>query len=1121
MMNKKILRLPFLISLALSFLLSQLSAQEQQPGLQLNIITAHGDQKQVSMPFLLNGYAKSISGQKIDYRSAHPEAQRALLVRTRSDAPSISWETEPLPATSADGFNRFLWVTAIAKDGWKQSDEPRRFDMFINGEQWFSFRNVKDSTAKEWTVRGREGSELSFRCTWIDAAGDLHGLMTMKVPQSVGKAGMPLQLRVDGEKADQPDWYMVFEYSFNFTPKLRLEPALLKQGGSVVQTVRVSLDNLQLGTTLEIISTTNDTLRSTLKVGANIFFVSIPAVNRETTFPVVITWNGTRPLQQTLLVKPVTKREIFLLSYSHNDIGYTELQTEVEKKQSRNVDEALKIIKATRDYPSDAQYKWNMEVMWSVEGYMKQASEEKKREFINAIRNGSIGLNGLYANELTGLCNAPEMNNLMGYMRTFSSAYNVPVTTALISDVPGFTWGLVPALAQNGIKYFSPSPNPFDRTGHIYEYWGDKPFYWASQSGEEKILMWMPATGYAYFHEGDLTRMGDEKLLKLMRKLDESRYPYDMVQLPYTVGGDNGPPDPRLSDFVKSWNERYASPRLIIATHDQMFNEFEKRYGSTLQTVKGDFSPYWEDGAASTAYETGLNRQAVDRILQGEALWSMLKPKQYPEQDYYLAWRHAIMYDEHTWGAHNSISEPDLPFVLGQWAIKRQFAQDADSISRALLQKALPPSGKQVKNKIVLDVYNTLSWPRTDLIVLAKGKSSVGDLVVDERGRQLRSQRLATGELAVLVTDVPPLAAKRIFITPGKAFNPGSAVASALWLENKTFRASLNPKTGAIQSIVWKKSNVELVDSSKGLGGNQYLYIIGTNPDSAQRISKGKSLVKERGPLVTSLLVRADAPGCTDYLFELRFIDGLDRIDIINHITKKPVRQKEGVHIAFPWNVPNGILRYDVANGIVRAEEDQLPGSCKNYFSVQSWVDISNERFGLTWTTSDAPLVEMGAINAEQGWMKSLKPSQTFFSYIMNNYWHTNYKADQSGFVVFRYSIKPHLAYASEEAVKFGKEQREPLIVTPADPSRPLQPSLFTLSTSPIITTSLKPLENGNAWLINLYNPTADHQRVKLNWRKGETVGFFSSTPAGVRQANISTIDLAGYGSRYVIIERK
>ena len=49
-----------------------------------------------------------------------------------------------------------------------------------------------------------------------------------------------------------------------------------------------------------------------------------------------------------------------------------------------------------------------------------------------------------------------------------------------------------------------------------------------------------------------------------------------------------------------------------------------------LPEVRGDFTPYWEDGAASSARETGLTRMASERLVQAEALWAILAPEQYP-----------------------------------------------------------------------------------------------------------------------------------------------------------------------------------------------------------------------------------------------------------------------------------------------------------------------------------------------------------------------------------------------------------------------------------------------------------------------------------------------------------
>ncbi len=90
-----------------------------------------------------------------------------------------------------------------------------------------------------------------------------------------------------------------------------------------------------------------------------------------------------------------------------------------------------------------------------------------------------------------------------------------------------------------------------------------------------------------------------------------------------------------------------------------MMREFEQRYGDKMPEFRGDFTPYWEDGAGSSARETALNRDSAERLVQAETLFAMLRPAKYPAERFYDAWRNVMLYDEHTWGAHDSITDPD------------------------------------------------------------------------------------------------------------------------------------------------------------------------------------------------------------------------------------------------------------------------------------------------------------------------------------------------------------------------------------------------------------------------------------------------------------------------------
>ncbi|MEA3226892.1 MAG: glycoside hydrolase, partial [Planctomycetota bacterium] len=596
-----------------------------------------------------------------------------------------------------------------------------------------------------------------------------------------------------------------------------------------------------------------------------------PAVKKPTTVGVNVRVAGESIGEQELTIEPVRKWEVYVLHHSHVDIGYTHVQTEVERKHWQYFKEVIELGRKTANYPAAAPFKWNVEVLWAVDSYLKQASPEDREAFIDAVRKGWIGLDALYGNELTALCRPEELIRLVDYAQKLRRRYNLTIDTAMITDVPGYTWGIVPVLAQSGVKYFSVGPNRGHRIGYTLSTWGDKPFYWESPCRQHKILCWVAGEGYSFFHSG---RLDGGRLFGYLQRLQDAEYPYDMVQLRYSIGGDNGPPAPKLSEFVRDWNEKYAYPKLVVATTTEMFREFESRYADRVPTERGDFTPYWEDGAGSSARETALNRNAAERLVQAETLWAMLDPANYPAAEFDAAWRDVILYDEHTWGAHCSISQPESDFTKAQWKIKQAFALDADAKSRMLLDNSLDRHREEVKKITAVDVFNTCSWMRTDLVVLPKEMKVVGDVVKDADGRRAKSQRLTTGELAFLARGVAPFSAKRFTFHSGRVSERGNATAKDAHLSNGMIALVVDDKTGAIRSLKSRPQSIELVNGDVGMGLNDYFYVAGRDPDDPQRNGPVTITVKERGPLVASLLIESDAPGCNRLTRELRIVDG-------------------------------------------------------------------------------------------------------------------------------------------------------------------------------------------------------------------------------------------------------
>ena len=1074
----------------------------------------------------LPGFGTYVSGEYIGYRSAIPEAMDAILVRSLDEERYIEWETTPIPRDYIGDY-----VTFFSLAGYDSTADRRQWILSVDGEPWFTFSN---EPTPEWTRSGPHGAQLWYQRARLDQYNDYQGFHFLKVPIARFVKGRPLRLRVTGESAGSRTWYMVFMHRMQATIHLDADPVLKKEGDTLMQRLHIDVthDGLSSPVTFEVEGAAP--VHGVLRLGAQRFYLPIEAVDEPTVKTVTITIGDQAPIQRDVEVKPVRPFEIWFLPHSHVDIGYTHPQEEVLRRQWQNIEHGIDLARRTAQYPEGARYRWNVEGMWAVDEYLRQAPKEKRKALVEAVKKGWIGLDGLYGNELTGLQRGEELFRASGEnIRDLYDRHGLEVSSAMITDVPGYSWGLVPALAHNGIRYFSVGPNHImalphqgDRVGYTLEAWGDRPFWWEDASGHHRVLFWMTAHGYSWFHGANLGNLSDDNIsdvLEHLDELDEKGYPYDVVQLRYTIGGDNGPPDEAMPDFIRRWNQTHEAPRLRIATTTELFRAFEARYGDQLPTYRGELTPYWEDGAASSARETALNRNTADKLLQAEVLWAMQDPEAAPVAQFYEAWKHVVLFSEHTWGAHNSISEPESEFVHELWRGKQAYALEAARLADALLEAALPEQNPQDPVEAV-EITNTASWPRTDLVRVPAAWRLRGDIVKNSAGVVIPSQRLSTGELAFVVKDVAPMGSVVVQFHEGaRPTVMAKGWISETAMSNGLLHLRFDAQTGAISSLRQAGLDRELVDADHHRGLNQYFYS-GQMAAEPRSNRAARFTMLDEGPLVYTVQIESEAPGARRLRQQVRLIDGMDRVDLTNVIDKALVYDKENVRFAFPFNLKDATLRVDLPWMTLRPDEDQLDGANKNYYTVQRFVDLSDERFGLTWVTLDAPLVELGGMVGEawmaehdRPWIKELGQTELLYSWVMNNSWHTNYKAAQEGEAVFRYTLRTHAGYDEAAAKRFALEQSQPLLLTPAAPAEQGKPSFLAVSPwKDVLVTSFRPSRDGKARIARLFNASTQARQVDFSgalsmdriYRSGpgEQRGAVLQTPFTLEPGEIVTV---------------
>jgi hypothetical protein len=872
--------------------------------------------------------------------------------------------------------------------------------------------------------------------------------------------------------------------------------ALRRQGFGYTQPLRVVLRHFGEPAKLRLrVQEEASLVRNlTLTNGEQEITLQLAAIDQAQTRMVIAEVNNQVLARRSVLVKPVRKLTVYVLPHSHTDIGYTDLQTAIADKQVTNLLQGMAYARQTATNPPGSRFVWNVEVLWAADLYWQRLNEQQRGEFLAAVKQGQVGLNGMYLNELTGLCRPEELVRLFRHATRLAELTGTPVDSAMISDVPGYTWGTVPAMNQAGIRYFSTAPNYFDRIGTILKEWENKPFYWMGPDGESKVLVWIPFWGYAMSHRyGTLT----PKLVEdFCDGLDKRNYPYDIAHVRWSGQGDNAVPDPSICGFIRDWNLKYAWPRFVIATTSEAFRAFEQKYGGDLPQVRGDWTPYWEDGAGSSARETAQNRASSDRLAQAETLFALWQPRAYPAAEFTAAWNQVLLYSEHTWGAWCSVSEPERKETVEQWAIKQSYATAADRQSTRLFNQALALRGAETTNAV--DVWNTASWPRTELVTVSAALSRAGDRVLDDQGRPAQSQRLRNGDLAFLVKDLPPLAGRRYAIHAGRGASETLARVNGATLDNGLVRVRVNEQTGGIEELAAAGIAENLADTRDGESLNDYLYLVGDNLTNVARNGAVTLRPGEPGPLVASLIVESDAPGCQKLIREIRLVAGLGQVELDNLVikTRQPGTNhlakegKESVNFAFPFRVPGGQMRLEVPYGLVRPDADQMPSACKNWFTVGSWADVSAADQGITWVTLDAPLVQVGGLTANllnsqsdpEVWRKTVGPTGKLYSWAMNNHWGTNYRAYQEGPVRFRFRLRPHRQFDAAEAARFAGSQTQPLVAMAARGPQPSGTPLLQLNQPDVLVTALKPSDDGQALIIRLFGTGPVERETSLQW---------------------------------------
>ncbi len=792
-------------------------------------------------------------------------------------------------------------------------------------------------------------------------------------------------------------------------------------------------------------------------------------------------------------------RTIYLVHHTHTDIGYTDTIGNVLSGHVKLLDRVVRLCRANASRTDGLRYKWTVETALVLDEYRRR-SPTGFADLMALTRDRLIEVCGLWTQSLSELPSLQELIHLVGKTVDLGREQGFAVRSAMLNDIQCGAGALPDVLAAAGVPYLVNGPNTY-RT--LMPLATDLPplFRWQGPVGKGSVLLWQfrfsapddvsklkslyPQYALGYFHvlwplrgwydpvkrkylydpikerfvgaeptPRQCLAMARRGIVELCERLEAHRYPYDAILL--QAGADNFGPDERICETVERWNNEIGTPIVRIATPCEFFEHIEREYGGRIPTLKGHISDPWSDHSATKAEEMARYRQALRtlRTAGRTQTLSMLAGDGAAGDGstFENAVQSLLMTSEHTYGLNTfalndgildgKIDPADqrLDGPLKSWQLKARYSRSAERASAQLLKSSMASLAKccaQTEPGVL--VVNDLDHRRGGLVEIPSAK--------------------ATGSPGVVLRDVPPGASwYPLRKLTGQAARrrtraPGGDEAGVL--QSERFSLRVDPRTGAISSLVDRRSGRELIDHASEWQANQLICErifdfprdtgnggITVPCDRSHMVADPGSvrirpLAWAGGPALEIVsIVRSDSAPIR-LKSVIRLPAYADRVEFINRVTRAPSIVKGAIYFAFPFVVPRSqfSVRCDVAGGVITLGKDQLPGSTGDFQAIQGAVAIDSAAGSVLWASPDAPLVCVGGMFSMRWRTGRDRPERPhLFSYAMHNTWPTNCPLWQTARSELRYAISATTERAdASDIIAFGRDFASPLksVLTP------------------------------------------------------------------------------------------
>lgn len=194
----------------------------------------------------------------------------------------------------------------------------------------------------------------------------------------------------------------------------------------------------------------------------------------------------------------MTEKRVHLIFKTHLDIGFTDHAEKVRRQyHERFIPQAIETgAHFYAENPEEPKFIWTTGA-WLIWDHLNSRTAPEVAKLEQAIERGLIRWHGLPFTTHTELMSPDLFRAGLSYSQELDRRFGKRTIAAKMTDVPGHTLGMVPLLAEAGIRFLHLGVNTASPPPQVPDV-----FRWRAPGGDEVVVMYQRSYGETYFPEG-------------------------------------------------------------------------------------------------------------------------------------------------------------------------------------------------------------------------------------------------------------------------------------------------------------------------------------------------------------------------------------------------------------------------------------------------------------------------------------------------------------------------------------------------------------------------------------------------------------------------------------------